>query len=361
MKIDKQANLHPRAIKQGDTRPVTIKDVAQRAGVTKATVSFTLSGKRNISPETKEAIFKAVQELGYVPNPYAQGLANGGSDKTVGVLWDLDLGVSTEQATSISHCLDEAGFICDLHITPSFVSDTDLLQSRAVDALCRQQPRAIICRSNKLGDPALIRLWRYVQEGGTVVCYGSKRNQPFDHVVFDKGRNIYRAAQHLLDLGHRKIGLSVQENAVSPDDPAILGFQRALSERQVEVREDWIWGNCCYEQAGACLAESFLKLKERPTAICIINDVTASTFITYLHRHGIRVPEDVSVVGYDDSPAARHALVPLTTISHPIAEVVQLILECLLSRLDGSYDGPERLIEIEGDLIIRESTAAPST
>jgi Transcriptional regulators len=60
-------------------------------------------------------------------------------------------------------------------------------------------------------------------------------------------------------------------------------------------------------------------------------------------------------------PAARHALVPLTTISHPIAEVAQLILECLLSRLDGSYDGPERLIEVEGELIIRESTAAPST
>jgi DNA-binding LacI/PurR family transcriptional regulator len=125
------------------------------------------------------------------------------------------------------------------------------------------------------------------------------------------------------------------------------------------VREEWLWANCCYEEAGARLAEKFLKLKERPTAICIINDVTASTFVTQLHRAGVRVPQDVSVVGYDDTPAARYALVPLTTVSHPVEGIARPIIEMLLSRLDGSYNGAPRCVHVKGELIVRESTAAP--
>jgi DNA-binding LacI/PurR family transcriptional regulator len=350
---------YPKAIKPGGSRPITIKDVAQRAGVTTATVSFTLSGKRNASPKTKEAILTAARDLGYVPNPHAQRLANGGCDKTIGLLWGIDLGVSTEQANFFTHRLDEAGFACDLHVTPSYVSNTALLQSKAVHTLCRQEPRAIICQSNLLEQPALDQLRRYSQDGGIVVCYGIKERESFDHVIFDRANNIYRAAQHLLDLGHQKIALSIQDETINLSDAVVIGFRRALGERQVEVREDWLWGHCCYEKAGARLAETFLNLKERPTAICIINDVTAATFVAQLHRKGLRVPEDVSVVGYDDAPAARYGLVPLTTVSHPVAGITRPILKMLFSRLDGSYNGPARCVEVAGELVVRESTAAP--
>jgi LacI family purine nucleotide synthesis repressor len=341
------------------TRPITIKDVAERAGVTAATVSFTLSGKRNASAKTKDAILKAAQELGYVPNPYAQRLANGGCNKTIGLLWAMDLGVSTEQANFIYHRLDEAGYLCDSLSTPNWVSDTHLKQLQMVKTLCRREPRAIICRINELQEPAFEQLQRYKQDGGTVVCYGNKGNGIFDHVVFDKVNNIYRAALHLLDLGHRKIGLSVQSDTVLPGDEGAIGFHRALSERGVEVREDWIWGHCCYEEAGARLAETFLKLQDRPTALCVINDVTASVFIAQLYRKGLRVPDDVSVVGYDNAPVSRYGLVPITTISHPVAGIARPLLEMLFSRLDGGYDGPARRVEVKGELIVRDSTAAP--
>ncbi|HEX8552335.1 MAG TPA: LacI family DNA-binding transcriptional regulator, partial [Abditibacteriaceae bacterium] len=331
----------------------------ERAGVTTATVSFTLSGKRNASPKTKDAIFKAAHELGYVPNPHAQRLANGGCDKTIGLLWDIDLGVSTEQISFIQHRLDEAGFVGELHITPSYVSNVARQQAQVVSTLCRQEPRAIIVRTFELEEPALMQLQRYAQEGGTVVCYGHRGSGFFDHVVFDKAKNVYQAARHLLDLGHRNIGFSLHAEEVNADDVGIIGFRRALAEANVPVREEWLWANCSYEEAGARLAKTFLGLKERPTAICIINDVTASTFVAQLNRKGVKVPEDVSVVGYDDAPAARYGLVPLTTISHPIAGIARPILKMLLSRLDGSYDGPARCIEVKGELVVRESTAAP--
>jgi DNA-binding LacI/PurR family transcriptional regulator len=132
-----------------------------------------------------------------------------------------------------------------------------------------------------------------------------------------------------------------------------------LSERNVDIREEWLWGNCPYEEAGARLAEQFLNLKDRPGAICIINDVVASTFVSQIHRAGLRVPHDVSVVGYDDTPAARYALVPLTTVSHPVEGVARPIVDMLLSRLNRSYDAAPRCVEVKGELIVRESTAAP--
>ncbi|HEX8552257.1 MAG TPA: LacI family DNA-binding transcriptional regulator, partial [Abditibacteriaceae bacterium] len=331
----------------------------ERAGVTTATVSFTLSGKRNASPKTKDAIFKAAHELGYVPNPHAQRLASGGCDKTIGLLWGIDLGVSTEQINFIHHRLDEAGFVGELHITPSYVSNTVHQQVQVVSTLCRQEPRAIIVRTFELEEPALMQLQRYAQEGGTVVCYGHRGSGFFDHVVFDKAKNVYQAARHLLDLGHRNIGFSLHAEEVNADDAGIIGFRRALAEANVPVREEWLWANCSYEEAGARLAETFLGLKERPTALCIINDIVASSFVNQLYRRGLRVPEDVSVVGYDDAPVARYALVPLTTISHPVGGIGRPILEMLFSRLNGSYSCAPRRIEVNGELIVRESTAPP--
>jgi LacI family purine nucleotide synthesis repressor len=282
--------LEEKAVGSGLGRRATLKDVAERAGVTPAMVSFTLSGKRRASEQTFLAITRAAQELGYVPNPHAQRLANGGCEKTISLVWGIDLGVSTEQANFIQHRLDESGFTVELHAIPTYLSDVATKQAQMLSTLCRQRPRAIICRARELEESALAPVQRYAQEGGTVVCYGSNDNKSFDQVVFDKLDNMYKAAKHLLDLGHHKIGLSVHTMSLVSNDPALAGFQLALNERKVEVREEWLWANCCYEEAGARLAEKFLKLKDRPTAICIINDVTASTFMTHIHRAGVRVP-----------------------------------------------------------------------
>jgi LacI family transcriptional regulator len=219
--------------RSGLGRRATLKDVAQRAGVTPAMVSFTLSGKRRASEHTFQAITQAARELGYAPNPHAQRLANGGCEKTISLLWGIDLGVSTEQANFIQHRLDEAGFAVELHATPNYVSDVATKQAQMLSTLCRQRPRAIICRARELEESALVPLRRYAEEGGIVVCYGSNDNKSFDQVVFDKFDNIYQAAKHLLDLGHRKVGISIHISPPPPNDPGIAGFRLALNERKV--------------------------------------------------------------------------------------------------------------------------------
>jgi DNA-binding LacI/PurR family transcriptional regulator len=104
------------------------------------------------------------------------------------------------------------------------------------------------------------------------------------------------------------------------------------------------------------LAEAFLTWPEKPTALCIVNDVSASTFVTVLARSGLKVPDDVSVVGFDDAPAARYALVPLTTVSYPLEAIGRHVVEFTQSRLKG-YKGPPRKVVMQSELITRCSSA----
>jgi len=110
------------------------------------------------------------------------------------------------------------------------------------------------------------------------------------------------------------------------------------------------------------MAAQWLKLPERkrPTAMCIVNDVTASAFVNEILRAGLGVPHDLSVVSHDDSPAALHAMVPLTSVSHPLDEIANQTVEFLLSRLNQTFDGPPRRVVITGALVTRQSTSAPS-
>jgi DNA-binding LacI/PurR family transcriptional regulator len=105
------------------------------------------------------------------------------------------------------------------------------------------------------------------------------------------------------------------------------------------------------------MASYFLSLKNKPTAVCIVNDYAALAFISEVQRAGVRVPDDVSVVGHDDRPIARYCNVPLTSVSHPVAEIAENVVNVLLDRLNGDCDAPYRTVTVRGGLVIRESSA----
>jgi LacI family transcriptional regulator/LacI family purine nucleotide synthesis repressor len=178
-------------------------------------------------------------------------------------------------------------------------------------------------------------------------------------VIYDDEDSIYQAANYLIAKGHRALGLSIHNDVCFPEHPHVRGFSRALSEAGINRNDAWLWANCCYEDAGACLAEKYLALpaKSRPTGICIINDTSASSFINHVTRSGVRVPQDVSVVGHDDTSVAKHCLVPLTTISHSVDDVTNHIMQLLLSRMEDNYDGPPRKIVVRGQVVERESVS----
>jgi len=342
---------------------ITISDVAEAAGVTKSTVSLALADKGNFSPKTRSAIKRVARRLNYEPNPHARRLSTRRFDKTVALFTlSLDLSVATKKLQLLQSLLVSAGFEAPLHASGCGVHATPPEQMTLMKTLCRQQPRAIVCNVHNLVPDVLSELERYQSEGGYVVCYDYYADLAVDKVLFDREDNTYQAVRHLLELGHRDIAIATSGGPVGA---RLAGFLRALEEFGIVPRDEWLMGSevidnvgihsGLYELGGVRLAADFLKLKKRPTAVCLLDDYTAVGFAAELGRAGVRVPQDVSVVGHDDSPIARYGHLLLTTVTHPVAEIANNVMELLQSRMDG-YEGPPREITVRGKLVVRQST-----
>jgi LacI family transcriptional regulator len=179
-----------------------------------------------------------------------------------------------------------------------------------------------------------------------------------DQVLFDTEEETYLQARHLIELGHRKIGFFSHSGDVK-SSKRFTGFQRALAEAKIELRSDWTGGATGYEDAGNQTRRAVFILQERPTGVCIVNDNAAAAFVHTVMRAGLQVPRDVSVIGCDDMPAARGAIVPLTTMRRPVKELSCAVVDLLCQRLDGTIQGAPVAREVKSELIVRSSTAAP--
>jgi LacI family transcriptional regulator len=346
----------------GIKKRITISDVAEAAGVTKSTVSLSLAGKGNFSPQTRLAIKRAARRLNYEPNPHARRLSIGHFDKTIALLtMGLDLSVGTKKLQLIQGLLVAAGFEAPLYVSAYGSGTTGHEKLDLIKGVCRSQPRAIICNSHQIPVEAWPIFESYQEAGGTVICYDDPTDFAADKVLFDREENTYQATKHLLELGHRDIALAA---STGPSGDRLNGFLRALAEFDVEPHDEWLLGkniiddagflSGIYEEGGARQAVEFLKLRRRPTAVCLLDDHAAVGFAAELERSGLRVPEDVSVVGHDDLPIARYGHLPLTTATHPVEEIAHSVVDLLTSRLNG-YDGPPREITIRGKLVVRQS------
>lgn len=350
-------------------KAATLSDVARLAGTAKGTASRALNGRHWVAPETREAVLRAAQELGFRADPTAQSLASGRRSSLVGLFaHSLDLGTATLKLQRLQRALNEKGYDAPIHACGSGVSDANL-QAQALNNLCRQRPAAIICSTTGLKNAAVQQLQKYSDGGGVVACYDvpiKLKGNLADYVVFDREDNTYQATRHLLELGHREIGLF--GGGTSRDSERLRGFERALNEFQLkfdpaaaflDVPSESTGRVLLAEELGWRLGETFAARSRYPSAVCIPDDNVASGFIAAVRSRGLNVPGDVSVVGQDDMPIAAYACaVPLTTVSQPIDAIVQECVTFIDSRLRGEYSGASRCSVLRGELIVRRSTAA---
>jgi DNA-binding LacI/PurR family transcriptional regulator len=341
-------------MKKNTPKTITLRDVAALAEMDTATVSRALSGKGYVSQQRREAALKAAKELNFQPNLHARRLVQGRDYNTIAHLPPLDLGVLTEQTFFIAHQLDEMDLEVQIYNAPRWIHHFGDKQVAMVNKVRQQRPGAIIS-GVFLVPEAVQELQLFIQEGGVVISYGDKIDLECDQVLFDNAHRAYIATRHLLELGHRDLGFCFH-GLIPQESTELDGFAQALEEFGVPVQEKWLFSGGDYEVGGARLAEAFLGWREKPTGLCIVNDVSASTFVTVLARNGLSVPDDISVVGFDDAPAARYALVPLTTASYPLETIGRQVVEFTHSRLKG-YDGPPRTTVVHSELVVRSSAA----
>lgn len=346
-------------------KPPTIHDVAGALGMHKSTVSLAFSGKGNLSAATRQKILRVGRELGYEPNPLAQRLAHGHSNPAVCLFsGTLDVGLATEKILLIQRELSARSLEAPIYTCGEAAGAGGLSQATQIAQICRQRPRAILCAAQMLSPVVLGELEAYQKRGGIVVAYDIPVPLACDQVVFDREDNAYQAARHLLERGHRKIGLAMSQTAPwSPNDPNVpqsfrlKGFRRALQEWGAPFRPDWFFENATYEKGGAQMAQRFLALAERPSGLCIVNDYVALAFMVEVMRAGVRVPRDVSIVSHDDQPIASYCPVPLTAVSQPVEAITRAVVEMLVERLEGDAASAPRTRILKGELVRRDSVA----
>lgn len=266
----------------------------------------------------------------------------------------------------IQRNLHEDGFRTPIHGYDYHAAHDAKDQVALMSDIRMQRPRAVVCATAGVCAEALAELSRFQEEGGLVACigYGSPVPIACDQVILDEENNTYQSARHLLTLGHRRIGF-YKVGPQRHEGQRMVGFRRALTEFGAEYSSAWhFYGGdiARQEESGMLLAQQWAALSsgDRPTGICIVNDLTAQGFIVGLCDLGLNVPHDISVVGHDDQPPARFGRVPLTTVSHPVQEMADVFLTMLRERLSG-YEGPPRHVVVKGELIVRASTAVAST
>jgi len=326
---------------------VTISDIARKADVSASTVSRVLSGTVKVSEEKREAVLNAVSDLNYQPNVFARGLASGRS---------MAIGVLTQNFGSPFYDAIIQGVVEGLNRTEYFPIFADgqwqpQIEVEAIRAMMRRQVDGLIVLGGFLPVEDIEQLARDIP-----LIIVARRVADFKEncVCIDNVAASYLATQHLIDLGHRRIA----HVCGRPDHPDARdrkqGYLNALTDAGIELNPDLIIEGNFRRQSGVLAVEMLFSGTNAFSAIFTANDQMAYGVRLGLYRRGIRVPEDVSLVGFDDEPAAAFMIPPLTTVRQPAVELGLEAARIVLARLKGETTSPARL---KAELVVRESTA----
>lgn len=336
--------------KSGSTRdqgPVTIEVVAQLAGVSPSTISRILNGTAVVSEVKQQAVKDAIAKLGYVPNPVARGLA-GGRTNSIGVITQsIDSPFYGPSLRGIEEELDSVGY------NPLFVSAhwDAAVEARCIDVLRSRRVDGIIVLTGRMADQALKA---YAKHLPVVVTGRTLKSPGLFSMDFDNFAGGQLATNHLIGLGHRRIVL-ITGDPLHPDaNERTRGYRVALEKAGIAYDPALVIVGDYTESGGLRAAEQLAETGQSYTAIFAANDQMASGAVLGLHRRGVRVPEDVSVVGFDDLPTSLYAVPPLSTINQSSYEQGRLAAQAMLQLLAGTR--PTVTVPLPR-LIARESSA----
>jgi LacI family transcriptional regulator len=332
--------------------PVTIYEVAREAGVSTATVSRVINDRRHVREATRSKVEEAMRHLGYVANRSARGLA-GGRSRVIGLLvYELGSSYFNQLIRGIDAATAEIGYDLMLYTTharrESEAQHAAELASGPVDGL-------ILVLAVEIGN----YVDRLRAQGVPFVLLDHDRDVPGSTFVTAANRRGTRdAIEHLIGLGHRRIGFITGTPGTSPARERLAGYRDALRDADLPFDPTLVVKGDFLEPRGYEATQELLALDRRPTAIFTSADTAAFGAIKAARAAGLRVPRDISVVGFDDIPESSLVMPPLTTVRQPLQEMGATAVR-LLRRLMDEPDATPRRTELLTELIVRESSGRP--
>ncbi len=338
----------------GDTGPPrarpTIYDVARLAGVSTATVSRALNGTGQIAPATRTAIAAAVEQLGYSPNPIARSLVTNTTQTIALLLPDITNPFYAELVRGIQQSALSRGhmmLLCTTEGDPEREEEyLNLLQAKRVDGA--------------LVDGLVLppdRIARFVRDGFPIVCLDRDiDSSSIPLVQVDNRLGGRLATEHLLALGHTRIAHVSGAQALGISEERIAGYRDALAAAGVDADPRLLADGGFTEEGGYEATRGLLGSGVAFTAVFAGNDLSAIGAVNAIAGGGLRVPDDVSVVGFDDLQLAAFTSPPLTTIRQPAVEIARLATEILMDLTHGNPVAEMRHV-LQPELVVRASSA----
>ncbi|MCR4391933.1 MAG: LacI family transcriptional regulator [Candidatus Acetothermia bacterium] len=330
---------------------MTIRDVAERAGVSVATVSHVINGTRKVAPDTAERVRRAMEELDYQPNAVAQSLRTRVTHAIGVVVSDITNPFFATLVRGAEDAAVAAGYsviVCNSDEDPSKEdSYVRLLLRRRMDGL-------LIAPVRDGANPAVQEL---AERRMPFVFIDRKASGvPADAVLSDNIGGAYQATRHLIERGHRRIGIVLGIPGATTTEERFAGYRQALKQEGIPCSEELVaWGGYRVE-GGRAAAAQLLSLADPPTAIFSTNNQMTVGVLRELFLRRIPVPDKVAVVSFDDLEWAEMVVPPLTVVAQHPYEIGHRAFERLLARLNGSGEEGFREVRVPVDLRVRGST-----
>lgn len=347
-------------------RVVTIEDVALLAQTSASTVSNVLNGRLDrMRPETRDRIERAMEQLGYTPNQVARQLKTG----QVPIIGLVVPSVANPFWGAFAQAVEEAARTRGYQVLLGNSERDPAREERYAESLLAHGIRGVIFGSSPL---SLDHVSGLVDRGLSAVVFdremrrGDARSRSvIDSISVDNVLGARIATEHLTSLGHRRVGFLSGPLRTASRLGRLAGYRAGLEAAGIEPLPALVWegspahgfGDVEGSDFGRTGARDLLNVAEPPTALFAINDMYALGAYAGARDLGLRVPEDVSVVGFDDIFLAEVAQPPLTTVRQPLRDMLQSTVGFLIDRLEGRRTGPGEQTVIVPELVIRHSTA----
>ncbi len=327
-------------------RPVTVLDVSRQSGVSTATVSRVINQSPKVRPATRVRVLKAIRKLGYMRNHSARALARQRTD-TIGVVFPgIDSGFFSEVLKGIN----EYAVSRDYHLMVAFSQGTDNGHGRIAEYLQAGRVDALILMNLGMSDDFVRQAAQ--RELPIVLIDRPVKDARVASVMIDNRNGADAAMSHLLDLGYERIAIMNGPDGTIDAEQRFEGCQRAAKRTGYKFDKGLIWPGNFFWESGYELMNNWLDSgKPLPDAMFALNDPMAMGVMEAMHEHGLSVPDDMALVGFDDVQAARY--LGLTTVRSPMREMGRVASEAAINLVTGGRTQLEQVLATE--LVVRRS------
>lgn len=331
----------------------TIKDVARAAGVSPSTVSRVVRNSGYVSEKARAAVLEAIERLGYHPNAVARSMTQQRT-QTIGVVIS---DIANPFFPSVVRGLDDVAHSNGYKLIVCNSDEDPAKEREAVHVLLSRQVDGLVVAST---GGAVQDLSTALKRGVPVVLLDRIIRLPgADAVGINNTEAAYQAVRHLLQLGHRRIGIILGPQHVHTSRARLAGYVKALREYGVEPDPELQWYGDFKETGGYAGTQALLALRDRPTALFTTNNLTTTGALIALREADISFPDEIALVGFDDIPWARIVRPALTVVEQPTYLLGTTAAQLLFARLNGRETSPlGRTIQLQANLVVRESCGA---